>query len=165
MQSYIPIFVDHVAFRVPMLVLSIPKDLDELLENGCLASVTPLRKSCRVVIVTVYISLVLIVAILCTEHCWTDGARKVLNVILALEGCDVRTAKCTATGEAEEVQSSEVVGLAERILARWLIGYWKEFGCYDLAAVIASEALKMVRVTECTHKLSLQLQTTFSAHP
>lgn len=54
-----------------MLVLTIAEDLDELLEDGRLAAIAPLRKLGRVVVVAVDAALVLIVAVRCTEHCGT----------------------------------------------------------------------------------------------
>ena len=53
--------VDHVTLGVPMLILTIAIDLDELFENGGLASCTPGGVIDRVVIVAVHLVIVLIV--------------------------------------------------------------------------------------------------------
>ena len=54
-----------------MLVLAVPKDLHELFEDRSLTAIAPLRELGRVVIVTVYVALMLVIAILCTKNCWT----------------------------------------------------------------------------------------------
>lgn len=54
-----------------MLVLAVPEDLDELLQDGCLAAITALRKLGRIVIMAVNIPIVLIVTILGAEYCRT----------------------------------------------------------------------------------------------
>lgn len=54
-----------------MLVLAVPEDFHELFEDRSLTAITPLRELGRVVIVTVYFALMLIIAILCTKNCWT----------------------------------------------------------------------------------------------
>jgi len=48
-------------------------------------------------------------------------------MILAIQRSNVRSAQSTAAGVAEEIQPPEIVGLAEWILIRWMIGYWEEF--------------------------------------
>ncbi len=72
-----------------MLILTVPEDLHELLQDGCLASIASLREMRRVVIVTVHLSLMLIVAVLGTEDCGTDGTGKVLDVVFSVESSDV----------------------------------------------------------------------------
>jgi hypothetical protein len=67
-----------------MLVLAIPKDLDELFQNRCLTAVTPLGEFGRVVVVTVDASLVLVVAVRGAENSRAYGAGKVLNVVFAV---------------------------------------------------------------------------------
>jgi hypothetical protein len=63
MQSDVPVFVDHVAFGVPMLVLPIAKNLHELLKDRCLTAIASLGEFGGVVIVTVYAAFVLVVAV------------------------------------------------------------------------------------------------------
>ena len=76
--------MDHVAFGMPVLVYAIPEDFDELLQNSCLTAGASLRELGRVVVVTVDFSSVLIVAILCAEDRRTDGASKMLDVVLSV---------------------------------------------------------------------------------
>lgn len=44
-----------------MLILTVAKDLDELLENRSMTAVTPLCEMCRIMKVTINLALVLIV--------------------------------------------------------------------------------------------------------
>jgi len=66
---------------MPMLVLSISEDLDELLQNRCLTAVTPLGKFGGVVVVTVDAALVFVVTVRGAENGRTHGTGKVLNVV------------------------------------------------------------------------------------
>jgi len=72
-----------------MLILSIPKYLDELLENGGLTAVASLGELGRVVVMTVNSAVVFVVTILSTKHGWTYGTGEMLNVIFSVQGCDV----------------------------------------------------------------------------
>ena len=81
MKTNIPVFVDHVALGVPMLILTIAKDLNELFQDGGVTAIASLGEFGGVVVVAVYIALVLVVAVLCAEHCRTDRAGKVLDVV------------------------------------------------------------------------------------
>lgn len=129
-----------------MLVLTIAKDLDELLQDGGLAAIALLRKPGRIMVVTIHASFVFVIAILRAEDCWTDRASKVLNVVLALQCCDVGAAKRATTSEAKKIESLEVIGLAEWILVRRLIGHREEFGGYYLVAVLSRLS---VSYTQC----------------
>lgn len=53
--------MNHVTFGVPVLILAVAEDLNELLENGSMATVAPLGKLRGVVEVTVHFALVLVV--------------------------------------------------------------------------------------------------------
>jgi hypothetical protein len=53
MQAHIPVFVDHVTLGMPVLIDSIAKDFDELLQDGGLTAVTALREFGRIVVVAV----------------------------------------------------------------------------------------------------------------
>jgi len=81
--------VYHIAFGVPMLILTVSEYLDELFQNGCLATVAFRGKLCRVVVVTVNLAAVLVVRILGTKHRRTDTAGKVLDVVFAVKRRDV----------------------------------------------------------------------------
>ena len=83
-----------------MLIDTISKDLHKLLEDCCLASIALLRKLCGVMVVTIDTAIVFVVGVLCAEHSRTDGACKVLDVVLSVKGGDVGAAKSAATGKA-----------------------------------------------------------------
>lgn len=72
-----------------MLILSISEDLDKLLKNCRLTSVALLSELGGVMIMAVDLSIVLIVAVLSTEHGRTERTGKMVDVILSLERCDV----------------------------------------------------------------------------
>lgn len=57
---------------MPMLVLSIAVDLDELLEDGGLAAIAALSKLGRVVVVAVNAAFVFVVAVGRAEDCGAD---------------------------------------------------------------------------------------------
>lgn len=52
---------------MPMLILPVSEDLDELLQNRCLAAVASLRKLGGVVVMTVDAAFMFVVAVGCTE--------------------------------------------------------------------------------------------------
>jgi hypothetical protein len=142
---------------MPVLILPIAKDFDELLQDGGLAAIAALSKLGRVVIVTVHLSIVLVIAVLSPKHGWADGAGEVFNVVLAIKCSDIRPAKSATALEAQKIQSSEIIGLAKWELSR-AIGLvdWEKFGCHDLTAVCALEAVKMEGAAEGPDELSSQ---------
>jgi hypothetical protein len=73
-----------------MLILTITKDLNKLLQNGVVTTMTPLRKSCGVVVMTINVSIMFVVAVLCAEYCWAYGASEVLNMILSVQSSYIR---------------------------------------------------------------------------
>lgn len=121
-----------------MLVLAVAVDFDKLFEDGGLAAIAPLRKLCRVMVVAVDAALVLVVAVRGAEYGRTDRAGEVLDVVFPFESSDVGAAECLSAFMAEQVESAEVVGLAERVLAWGFVGDREEFGGYNLAAVLDS---------------------------
>jgi hypothetical protein len=72
-----------------MLVLAVAEDLNELLENGRLAAVAALCKSRRVVIVAVNVAVVFVIAVLRAEYSRAERACEVIDVVFAVEGCDI----------------------------------------------------------------------------
>jgi len=88
---------------VPVLILAIAEDFDKLLENGILTTLAVLRKFGRIVVMAVHIAFVLIVAIFGSKLCRADRARKMLNMVLPVQGGDVGTPKGTTTRVAEEI--------------------------------------------------------------
>lgn len=119
-----------------MLVLAISENLDKLLEDGGLAAVAALSKFCGIMKVAVDAAVVLVVAVLSTENGGTDGAGEMFDVVFTVEGCYVRTAEGTAAGEAKEIETAEVVSLAQRVLIGPLLGHREELGGYNLVAIL-----------------------------
>ena len=67
-----------------MLILSVPKYFDELLQYCGLAPITPLRELCRIVIVAIYLALMFVVAVLSAEYCRTDRAGEMFDVVFTI---------------------------------------------------------------------------------
>lgn len=136
-QPDIPELVDHVALGMPVLVLAVSKDLDELLQDGRLAAVTPLGELRRVVVVAVYVTIVLVVTVLRSKNRGTERAGEMVYVVLSVEGRDVRATQRSAALVAEQAKPSEVVSLAQGILtvAVLVIGR-EELGRNNLATVL-----------------------------
>lgn len=63
-KSDIPEFMNHVALGMPMLVLAISEDFDELLKDGCLAAIASLSELCRIMVMAINLSIVLIITVL-----------------------------------------------------------------------------------------------------
>ena len=74
---------------MPELILAPSKYFHKLFENSSLATITPLRKANRVMIMTVYLVFVLIVAVLRAKRNGTYRAREVVDVVLAVQCCDI----------------------------------------------------------------------------
>jgi hypothetical protein len=122
---------------MPVLVLAVAEDLDELLEDGGLASIAALGELGRVVVMAVNLAIVLVVAVLGAEYCRAQGACEVVDVILALERGNVGPPQCAAALMAEQAEPAEVVCLAERVWApAILVVCREEFGSYNLSAVL-----------------------------
>lgn len=118
--------VDHVALWVPVFILAVAVNLDKLLENGGPASSTLYSIVDRVVIVTVDLAIVFVIRVLGSKDGWADGACKVLNVILVVEGGDVAPTQGLATGLAHEIETPKVVAFAEGVLGTIGLGERKE---------------------------------------
>jgi len=73
-----------------MLVDTVAEDFHELLQDGGLTSIALLRELGRVVVMAVHVALVLVVRILRAENGWANAACEMLDVILAIQGGDVR---------------------------------------------------------------------------
>lgn len=112
---------------MPVLILSIPKYLDKLLEDSCLAAIAPLGEPCRIVVMAENVALMFVVAVLGAKDGGTDGAGEVLDVVFPVQGGDVGSSQSTSAGVTQEIQTAEVVCLAERVLIRRLVGDGEEF--------------------------------------
>lgn len=63
-----------------------------------------------------------------------------VDVVLALQGGNVRASKCPSALVAQQIEPPEVVRLAQRILPLAVLVFGREeFGCYDLATVLNPE--------------------------
>lgn len=137
-QPDVPELVDHVAFRVPVLVGTISEKLDKLLQDGSLAAVAPLGKLRGIVIVTIDLPVVFVVAVLCTKDRRANRAGKMLNVIFSIQGGDVGPAQSAITLVTQQPEPAKIVSLAEGILATAILPVdGKEFGS-DIGATILS---------------------------
>lgn len=76
--------MDHVAFRMPMLINTVPVDLDKLLENSGPTSRTLDGEPRRIMEVAINGAVVLVIRILRTEYGRTNGAREVLDMIFSI---------------------------------------------------------------------------------
>jgi hypothetical protein len=84
-----PYLMYHIAFRVPMLVLPISEDFNKLLQNGSLATTTFRGELCRIMIMAINLAVVLIIRILWSKYRRTNTARKVLDMILAVQRSNI----------------------------------------------------------------------------
>jgi hypothetical protein len=120
-----------------MLVLAVAEDFNKLFENRRMTPVTPLGESGRIVIVTVYIAFMFVVGVLSTKDSWADGTGEVLDMVFAIQSCDVGASQSTTTLMAEEVQSSKVISLTQWVLATAVFGVdGEELGSNDFSAVL-----------------------------
>lgn len=121
-----------------MLILSVSENFDKLFQYRRLAPIAPLCKLCRIVIVTVNLSLVFIIAVLRAKNCWTDRASEMLDVVFAIQGSDIGAAKSTSAIETQEIEATEVVSLAQRILSTFILFIVdrEEFGSNNVIAVL-----------------------------
>lgn len=127
-----------------MLDTTVAEDLDELLEDGGPTAVAFLGEPCAVVVVAVDGAFVFVVGVGGAEDGRADGAGEVFDVVFAVESGDVGAAQGAAAGEAEEVEPSEVVGLAEWVLIRRLVRDGEEFRSDDLVAVLCGDGVSEV---------------------
>ncbi len=120
-----------------MLVLTVPEDLDKLLEDGSLTPAAALSELCGIVVVAVDVAIVLVIAVLGSKHGRAQGASKVVDVVLAFEGGDVRPPQRAAALMAQQPETAEVVGLAKRVRApAVLVVCREELGSDNLPAVL-----------------------------
>jgi hypothetical protein len=72
-----------------MLILAVSKDFDKLFENGGLTTIAPLGELCGIVIVTVDLRVMFVITVLSAKNRGADRASKVLDVVLAIQCCNV----------------------------------------------------------------------------
>jgi hypothetical protein len=137
MQTDVPVFVNHITLRVPVLILTITKDFNKLFENSSLTAVAALSKLGRVMVVAVYVSFMFVVAVLSTKDGRTYRAGEMFDVVFTIERGNVGSTKSTSTCMAEQVQSAEIIRFAKRVLVGRLFWDGKEFGSDNFAAVLS----------------------------
>ena len=126
MQAYVPIFVDHVTLGMPVLVLTVAVNLDELFEDCVVAAMATLGEAGRIVIMAINLALVLVVAVLRAEYGGTDGTGEVLDVVFVVEGGYIGASQGIVAGVADKIEATEVIFLAERVLVGTLVGHREE---------------------------------------
>lgn len=120
-----------------MLVDIVPIDLDELLQDSSLTTSALDCEACRVVEMAVYLTAVLVIRVLGTKDCGTDGAGEVLDMELHVECSDVATTQSRTAFCAYQAQATEVIRLAQWVLPPAGPIDREEFGSYDFAAVLS----------------------------
>lgn len=81
--------VDHVAFRVPDLVLPIAMDVDKLLQDGKRAAVTLLCEPASVVFITIHVAVRLVIRVVLTEYLRAGVACEVFDMVFLVKCCKI----------------------------------------------------------------------------
>lgn len=81
---------------MPVLILTVPEDLDELLEDRCLTPIASLCELCRIMVMTVNLAFMLVVAVFSSENRGTYGAGEMFDVVLPLQCSNIRSPQCAA---------------------------------------------------------------------
>lgn len=137
-EADIPELVDHVAFWMPVLVLSVSKDLDKLLQDCRVTTIAALRELGRVVVVTVYLSVVFVIAVLRTKNRGTHRTCEMINVVLSIQSRNIGTSKRSTAFVTQQVEASKIISLAERILPASIFFVCREeLGRYNLTTVLS----------------------------
>lgn len=66
------------------MVLTLPEYLNKLFQNRGVASITTLCELCRVVIVAIHMSIMLVVTVLGTKDCWAHRTSEMIYVIFVV---------------------------------------------------------------------------------
>lgn len=167
---------------MPVLVLPIADDLDELFEDSRLAAIAFGSELRRIMVMAIDLAVMLVVGVLRPKDGWAYAASEVFNVVFALQRCYIRATQCTPAGMAEQVESSKIVGLAQGILPlSVLVVYREELVGDNNSAVLlglasahatlgrkpylASEAIQMECCSERSYELTRQRLCTLSTCP
>ena len=78
--EFITDLVNHVTLRMPTLISHVPIDLHELFQNGSVAANAFGSNTRRVVVMTIYVLVVLIIRVVGAEQCRTYRACEVFDV-------------------------------------------------------------------------------------
>jgi hypothetical protein len=84
--------MNHVAFRMPVLVLAVSKNLHKLLQNSSLTTAALLGELGRVMIMAIHVAVVLIVAVLGAKDGVAKRAGEVIDMVFPIQRCNVRSA-------------------------------------------------------------------------
>ena len=74
---------------MPVLILAVSKDFDKLFKYSGMTAIAPLCKFGRIVIMTEYVPLMLVVAVLRAKNSRTYRTRKVLDIVLTFKSCNI----------------------------------------------------------------------------
>ena len=99
-----------------MLILTISKNFHKLFENCGLTSIAALRELSGIVEMAKNLTIMLIVAVLCSKYRWAYGARKVIDVVFLIQCCDIRPSERPIAFMTDQVQPPEIVSLAQGVL-------------------------------------------------
>lgn len=137
--------MNHVTLWVPVFVLAIAVNLDELLQDRGPTSCAFDGVVERIVIVAIDLAVMFIVRVLRTKDCRTHGACEVLNVIFVVQRRDIGATKSSSTRLAHKVESPEIVALTQWILLPIGLGDGEKLGRYNLVTVLREHS----RVSKC----------------
>lgn len=136
-KADIPKFVDHIALRMPVLILTIAEDFDKLFQDRSVTTMTALGELGGVMEMAVDLAFMLVIGVLCTKYSWTHGAGEMFDMVFTLQGRDIRAAQSTTTLVTEQIQTSKIVDLAKGILSTAIFPVDREkLGRDNLAAVL-----------------------------
>ena len=153
---------------MPTLVPHVSVDLNELFQDRSAASGTLGGKPRRVVVMAVDIPIVFVIRVMRPKQSRAYRASEVLHVILLVwkrsnsingttrawkryghtAGSNITSPQCHATLGTDEVQTSEVIPLAQWVLISIRAFYRKEFGGHDIPTILGktkSETVKNAR--------------------
>jgi hypothetical protein len=87
-----------------------------------------------------------------------------LNMVFAIQGCDIRATERATTIVAKESQPAEVVLFTKRKLAAAILGVdWEELGRDYFTTILAFKAFQVKCAFKCSHELTGQRLITFLA--
>ena len=86
---------------------------------------------------TIHLAIMLVITIMRPKHSWTHGAGEMIDVVFAIERCDVGPPERSAALVTEQPETSKVIRLAKRILSTSVLVVGREkLGGDNLATVL-----------------------------
>jgi len=104
---------------------------------------------------TVYVAIMFIVGILRSEKGGTERTCEMFNMILLVASCYITTTQGHSTLCTYEVETTEIVSLAKRILPSIRAINREKLGSDDISTIHAFEAVEMEYGTQCSYKRTL----------